>query len=60
MDSKGIIDMVMRMGETSTPVTGITYTYATWYVRDIGMVKSDNSFQGYTETTELIESSLLN
>jgi hypothetical protein len=60
VDSKGIIDMVMRMGETSTPVTGITYTYATWYVRDIGMVKSDNSFQGYTETTELIESSLLN
>ncbi len=60
VDSEGVIDMVMVMGETSTPVTGITFTYATWYVRDLGMIKSDNLFQGYTETTELIESSLLN
>jgi hypothetical protein len=59
VDSEGVIDMVMVMGETSTPVTGITFTYATWYVRDLGMIKSDNVFQGYTETTELIESSLL-
>ncbi len=59
VDSAGEIDMVMVMGETSTPVSGITFTYETWYVRDLGMVKTEATYQGYDDSTVLMDSSLL-
>jgi hypothetical protein len=59
VDSAGEIDMVMVMGETSTPVSGITFSYETWYVRDLGMVKTGATYQGYSDSTVLVGSSLL-
>ncbi len=59
VDSIGQIEMVMVMGETATPLTGVQFTYSTWYVEGIGMVKSSNEYSGMESTVELIASSLI-
>ncbi len=59
VDSTGVIDMTLVMGETSTPMSGITFTFSTWYVEDLGMVKTASTFENMQEATVLVDSSLL-
>jgi len=59
VDSIGQIEMVMMMGEMSTPFSGTTFNYSTWYVEGIGMVKSSNDYAGALSVVELVDSSLI-
>ena len=47
------------MGETVTPLTGSQFTYSTWYVEGIGMVKSSDDFSGLQADVALVASSLI-
>jgi hypothetical protein len=60
VDSLGQIDMVLIMGESTMPLTGYDFSYSTWYVEGIGMVKSSNQVSGYSSSVELIDTSFLN
>ena len=60
VDSRGIIEMILAMGETTMPFSGFEFTYSTWYVENVGMVKSSDDFEGLKNSVELTESSLLN
>lgn len=59
VDSVGMIEMVILMGETATPLNGFQFNYSTWYVEGVGMVKSSNEFSGMTSDVVLIDTSLL-
>lgn len=59
VDSVGMIEMVIMMGEVATPLTGIEFNYSTWYVEGIGMVKSSNDYAGMQADVELIASSFI-
>ncbi|MBG0784274.1 MAG: hypothetical protein H0S79_04155 [Anaerolineaceae bacterium] len=59
VDSVGEIEMVLAMGETVTPLTGSQFTYSTWYVEGIGMVKSSDDFSGLQADVALVASSLI-
>ncbi len=59
VDSVGQIDMAMVMGETTTPISDFPFNYQTWYVENLGMVKTGSRFQGYDTSSELLDSNLL-
>ena len=59
VDSVGEIELILVMGETATPLNGVQFTYSTWYVEGLGMVKSSNEFSGMQSDIELVSSSLL-
>ncbi len=58
VDSMGNIEMIMVISEDSiTPFSSIDFSYSTWYVEGIGMVKSSESMSGFSSSTELVETS---
>jgi hypothetical protein len=57
VDSSGSIEMVMLMGEMTTQLPNVSFTYSTWYVEGVGMVKINNTYMGETLSTELVETS---
>jgi hypothetical protein len=59
VDSHGEIEMILVMGESTIPFSGLDFDYSTWYVEGLGMVKSSNIFSGYSNDVVLIESSLI-
>ena len=59
VDSRGVIEMILAMGETTMPVSGFEFIYSTWYVENVGMVKSSSDTTGLTNLVELVESSHL-
>jgi hypothetical protein len=60
VDSTGKIEMLMLMSESiSTPLSNVEFSYSTWYVEGIGMVKSSESISGFETGTELVETSFL-
>ena len=59
VDSTGTIEMVMMMGEISTPFNNFEFNFSTWYVEGLGMVQSSSEFSGYDSDVVLVESSFL-
>jgi hypothetical protein len=59
VDSHGEIDMILVMGESTIPFSGLDFDYSTWYVEGLGMVKSSNIFSGYANDVVPTESSLI-
>lgn len=59
IDSTGDIAISMGSDESNTPMNVVNYTFTTWYVEDIGMIKGSNDLIGESTTMELIDSSLL-
>ena len=59
VDSTGTIEMVMMMGEISTPFNNFEFNFSTWYVEGLGMVQSSSEFSGYDSDVVLFESSFL-
>ena len=54
VDSRGIVEMTMNVSDTSVPFSSTEFTYSTWYVEGVGMVKSSDEFTGLTNSLELI------
>jgi hypothetical protein len=59
VDSHGEIEMILVIGESTIPFSGLDFNYSTWYVEGLGMVKSSNIFSGYANDVVLTESSLI-
>lgn len=59
VDSNGTIELVMVMGESTNALSGFDFNFSTWYVEGLGMVQSGSEFSGFSSTTELVDSSLL-
>ena len=59
VDSDGEISMMMEFAGTSMPLTGFNFGSSTWYVENIGLVKTADDFTGYSSGMELIDSNLL-
>ena len=59
VDSTGAIDMTMEFNGTVLPLTGINFGSSSWYVKDVGLVKSADSFESGSSGMELIDSNLL-
>ncbi len=59
VDSDGVILMSLVSEENSTAIGALNFNYSTWYVENLGMVKSTSEASGYTSGVSLIESSLL-
>ena len=58
VDSASAMEMIM--GETTTPINVVTYSFSSWYVEDVGLIKIDSDFLGFSSEVELLDSSLLN
>ena len=59
VDSDGEIAMTMEFAGTSMPLTGINFGSSTWYVEDLGLVKTADAITGYSSGMELMDSNLL-
>lgn len=59
VDSTGNIEMILAQGESTNPIRNFEFNFSTWYVEGLGMVRSGSEFSGFSSTTELIDSSLL-
>lgn len=59
VDSLGVVEMIVVMGETTIPFSGIDFAYSTWYVEGVGMVKSSNDYAGMDNLVELKEYGLM-
>ena len=59
VDSTGTIEMMVSMGESTNPMSNFEFDFSTGYVEGLGMVQSGSEFSGFSSTTELVESSLL-
>lgn len=59
VDSDGVILITLVDEENSTPIGASNFKYSTWYVKDLGMVKTTSEASGFTTGVSLIESSLL-
>ena len=59
IDSTGDIAISMGTDDANIPMNVVNYTFTTWYVEDIGMIKGSNDLIGESTTIELIDSSLL-
>jgi len=57
VDSDGIVEMVLELGETAMPFTTSDFNSSTWYVEGVGMVKTSDQFTGFSNMVELIASS---
>jgi hypothetical protein len=51
--------MILVIGESTIPFSGVDFDYSTWYVEGLGMVKSSNIFSGYANDVVLTKSSLI-
>lgn len=58
VDSVGEIEMVLFMGEIENPLAGFPFNSTTWYVEEVGMVKSRDGFSEYSTGIELTDYSL--
>jgi len=59
VDSDGVVLMSLVSEENSTPIGALNFNYSTWYVENLGMVKSTTEASGYTSGISLSDSSLL-
>ncbi len=59
VDSDGQINMSLIMGESKSPISSFDFTYSTWYVEGLGMVKTISGILDYDTGVSLINSSLL-
>jgi len=57
VDSVGVIEMILSLGETTQPFSMTDFTYSTWYVEGVGMVKSSNDASIAQVDIELVASS---
>ncbi len=55
VDSLGIVEMTIVMGETTIPFSGMDFTYSTWYGEGVGMIKRSNQNSGINNLVELKE-----
>jgi hypothetical protein len=59
IDSQGIVSMVMDFDGTSMPMSGVDFGSSSWYVEDVGLVKSADSFTSMSSEMELIDTNLV-
>ncbi len=59
VDSNSNIDLSMDINGISLPMTGFTFGSSNWYVEDLGLVKTADSFESTSSGTVLIDSNLL-
>jgi hypothetical protein len=59
VDSSGQIDMGSIFGEFSIPLNNFNFSYSTWFVEGLGMVKTSSEISGYSTGVSLSDSSLL-
>ena len=60
IDTVSTIAMTMNLGGADMPFTMDDISYTNWYVKGVGLVKSDDQFAGYDSNVQLVSSSLLN
>lgn len=60
VDSTSNIEVSLDMGESAMPFSGFDSTSSIWYVEGVGLVKSQDTFESFSSTIELIDSSLIN
>lgn len=54
VDSTGTMIVTISMGETVIPGIESTFDFTTWYVRDVGMIKTTATYEGSASTVELL------
>lgn len=59
VNSSGTIEMTLVTSDLSIPPTTIDFTYTTWYVAGLGMIKTADSFVEFSSEMVLMGSSLL-
>lgn len=59
VDSYGIVEMMLELGETTMPFTTADFSSSTWYVEGVGMVQTSDEFTGFSNRIELIASSTM-
>ncbi len=59
VDSTSDMEITLSMGESVVPFSGFNYSSSTWYVEDLGMIKSSDTFEGGSSAVELVDSSLI-
>lgn len=59
VDSDGAMAISVEMDGQDVPVSGMEFTYTTWYAEGVGMVKMSNDSAGFQSTVELVSSSLI-
>jgi hypothetical protein len=59
IDSQGEVSMVMDFDGTSMPMSGVDFGSSSWYVEDVGLVKSADSFTSMSSQMELIDTNMV-
>ncbi len=60
VDSDGNIDIQMSMSGASVPINAIGFTSSSWYVENVGLIQTADTFSGMSTGMELIESNMIN
>lgn len=60
VDSTNEMEIVMNMGGSPVPVSGVETSSTIWYVEDLGTIKSSETWEGGSASIELTDSSLIN
>ncbi len=59
IDNTSDIEISIAAGETNVPMSTMNFSSSTWYAEDIGMLKTETAFSGFSTDVELVESSLI-
>lgn len=54
VDSTGMMIVTFSMGDLVVPGVEIAFDFSTWYVRDVGMIKTSATYEGSVSTVELL------
>lgn len=59
IDSQGEVEMVLDFDGNSMPMSGVDFGSSSWYVEDVGLVKSADSFTSMSSEMELIDTNMV-
>jgi hypothetical protein len=59
IDSQGDVEMVLDFDGSSMPMSAVDFGSSSWYVEDVGLVKSADSFTSMSSEMELIDTNMV-
>jgi hypothetical protein len=60
VDSDGNIDIEMSMSGATVPINAVGFSSSSWYVENVGLVKTANTFSSFESGMALMESNMIN